>query len=70
MHQRPRVWGQRTRRRRMIVSRLWLARIMREQGFVGTPPLEVAPRPPDVDPAADRLQRVFSAERPKPALGR
>ena len=61
----PRVWGQLTRRRGMTVSRRRVARIMREHGFVGAHTRKKWRRGrPDVAPAADHLQRVFSAERP------
>jgi putative transposase len=61
----PRVWGQLTRRRAMTVSRRRVARIMREHGFVGAHTRRRWRRGrPDVAPAADHLQRVFTAERP------
>ncbi len=61
----PRVWGQLTRRRQMTVSRRRVARIMREHGFIGAHTRKKWRRGRrDVAPAADRLQRVFSAERP------
>jgi len=61
----PRVWGQLTRRRGIVVSRRRVARIMREQGFVGAHTRKRWRRGrPDVAPAEDRLQRVFTAERP------
>ena len=61
----PRVWGQLTRRRGMTVSRRRVARIMREHGFVGAHTRRRWRRGrPDVAPAADHLQRVFTAERP------
>lgn len=61
----PRVWGQLTRRRGMTVSRRRVARIMRDQGFVGAHTRRRWRRGrPDVAPAPDRLQRDFRAERP------
>ena len=61
----PRVWGQLTRRRQMKVSRRRVARIMREHGFVGAHTRRKWRRGrPDVAPATDHLQRVFTAERP------
>ena len=61
----PRVWGQLTRRRGLTVSRRRVARMMREQGFVGAHTRKKWRRGrPDIAPAPDRLQRVFSAERP------
>ena len=61
----PRVWGQLTRRRGMTVSRRRVARIMREHGFVGAHSRRSWRRGrPDIAPAADHLQRVFTAERP------
>jgi len=61
----PRVWGQLTRRRHMTVSRRRVARIMREHGFVGAHTRKHWRRGrPDVAPAADHLQRVFTAARP------
>ena len=61
----PRVWGQLTRRRGITVSRRRVARIMRKQGFVGAHTRKRWRRGrPDIAPAADRLQRVFNAERP------
>jgi putative transposase len=61
----PRVWGQLTQRRGMTVSRRRVARIMREHGFVGAHTRKRWRRGrPDLAPAADRLRRVFTAERP------